>query len=108
MTSAGALERWRACGGDGGPAGPRHVGRLTDLAVCMNQRVYDECQIVVILPAATRVWSIADLGEQGSVPRDEAEKRLRREEAYRDIAERISRLIAEFSPAPDAAVTGGR
>src|SRR5215475_13111717 len=29
-----------------------------DVVVCMNWRVYDECQRLVTLPASTRIWSV--------------------------------------------------
>jgi hypothetical protein len=54
------------------------------------------------------VWSVADLGEQARIPRTDAEKRLRREEAYRDLAGGVGRLIAEFSKTPDPVLRGCR
>jgi protein-tyrosine-phosphatase len=80
----------------------------SDIVVCMNQRVYDECSELVTLPAGSRIWAVADVGEQARVPRTDAEKRLRREEAYREIAGGVGRLIAEFCEAPGSAVKGGR
>jgi protein-tyrosine-phosphatase len=68
-----------------------------DVVICMNQRVYDECQQLVSLPASTRVWSVADIGEPGRAAHTESGKTLCREEAYQEIAESISRLISELS-----------
>jgi protein-tyrosine-phosphatase len=68
-----------------------------DVVVCMNQRVYEECQRLVSLPASTRIWSVADIGEPGRVVRTKSGQNLCREEAYQEIAESISRLISELS-----------
>jgi protein-tyrosine-phosphatase len=68
-----------------------------DLVICMNQRVYDECQQIVCLPASTRIWSVADIGEPGRVAHTESGKTRHREEAYQEIVESISQLISELS-----------
>jgi protein-tyrosine-phosphatase len=68
-----------------------------DVVICMNQRVYDECQQLVSLPASTRIWSVADIGEPGRVAHTESGKTVCREEAYQEIVESISRLISELS-----------
>jgi len=65
--------------------------------ICMNQRVYDECQRLVTLPADTRIWSVADIGEPGRIAHTESERNLRREEVYQEIVEGVSKLIAEVS-----------
>ena len=68
-----------------------------DVVICMNQRVYDECQQLVSLPASTRIWSVADIGEPSRVAHTEPGKTLYREEAYQEIVEGISALISELS-----------
>jgi len=68
-----------------------------DVVVCMNKRVYEECQRLVSLPARTRIWSVADIGEPGRVVHTKSGKNLCREEAYQEIAESISQLISELS-----------
>jgi protein-tyrosine-phosphatase len=68
-----------------------------DVVICMNQRVYDECQQLVTLPASTRIWSVADIGEPGRTAHTEPGKNLYREEAYQEIVEGISQLISEIS-----------
>jgi protein-tyrosine-phosphatase len=68
----------------------------TDVVVCMNQRVYDECRQLVSLPASTRIWSVTDIGEPGRVAQTEPGKTLYREEAYREIVEGIDQLISEL------------
>ena len=69
----------------------------TDVIICMNQRVYDECQPIVSLPASARIWTVADLGEPGRVAHTERGKRLYREEVYQEIVEGIRKLISELS-----------
>lgn len=73
--------------------------RLTgaDVVVCMNQRVYDECQQLVSLPASTRIWSVADIGEPGRVADTRPARTLHREEAYQEIVDGINKLISELS-----------
>jgi protein-tyrosine-phosphatase len=68
-----------------------------DVVICMNQRVYEECQLLVSLPASTRIWSVADIGEPGRITYAVAAKNWYREEAYREIVESISQLISELS-----------
>jgi protein-tyrosine-phosphatase len=68
-----------------------------DVVVCMNQKVYDECQQLVSLPASTRIWSVADIGEPGRVAHTGHVRNLYREGAYQEIAEGISQLISELS-----------
>lgn len=68
-----------------------------DLVVCMNPRVYDECQQLVTLPPSMRIWSVADIGEPGRIAHTEAGKNHYREEAYQEIAKGIRRLVSEIS-----------
>jgi protein-tyrosine-phosphatase len=65
--------------------------------ICMNQRVYDECLQIVTFPASPRIWSVADIGEQGRIAYAESERRLYREEAYQEIAENVDRLVSDIS-----------
>ncbi len=66
-----------------------------DIAVCMNQRVYDECLRCVVFPASPRVWSVADIGEPGRISDVESERWLYREEAYQEIVRNVERLISD-------------
>jgi protein-tyrosine-phosphatase len=68
-----------------------------DIAICMNQRVYDECLPIVTFPARPRIWSVADVGEPGRVAHDESEAQLYREEAYREIVKNVGRLVSDLS-----------
>jgi len=67
------------------------------VVICMNRRVYDECQRLVTLPASARIWSVADIGEPGRIAHTEPGRNLCREEAYYEIVEGISHLISEIS-----------
>jgi len=68
-----------------------------DVIICMNQRVYDECRHLVGLPAGTRIWSVADIGEPGRVPHTGDGKARYREAAYLEIVDGIGQLITELS-----------
>ena len=68
-----------------------------DIAVCMNQRVHDECLQIVAFPTGPRIWSVADVGEPGRIARAESEEQLYREEAYQEIVKNVSRLISDIS-----------
>jgi len=63
----------------------------------MNQRVYDEWLQIVTFPDNPRVWSVADIGEQGRVAYAESERQLYREEAYQEIVENVDRLVSDSS-----------
>ena len=71
----------------------------TDITVCMNQRVYDECLRCVTFPASPRIWSVADIGEPGRIPNTESEREFYREEAYQEIVKNVDRLISDISAA---------
>jgi protein-tyrosine-phosphatase len=68
-----------------------------EVTVCMNRRVYDECLQHVTFPASPDIWSVADVGEPGRISGVESERRLYREEAYREIVGNIDRLISGIS-----------
>ena len=67
-----------------------------DVAVCMNQRVYDECLRYVTFSATPRVWSVADIGEPGRIPDSESEAQHYREEAYQEIVGNVERLVSDI------------
>jgi len=69
----------------------------TDITVCMNQRVYDECLRCVTFPASPRIWSVADIGEPGGISNAESERQIYREEAYQEIVKNVDRLIPDIS-----------
>jgi protein-tyrosine-phosphatase len=68
-----------------------------DITVCMNQRVYDECLQMVAFPAGPRIWSVADIGEQGRIAQVESQRQLYREEAYKEIVKNVDRLVSDIS-----------
>jgi protein-tyrosine-phosphatase len=72
-----------------------------DLAVCMNQRVYDECLQRVTFPASPRIWSIADIGEPGRIASTGSERELYREEAYQEIIMNVDGLVSDISAHAD-------
>jgi protein-tyrosine-phosphatase len=78
---------------------PSHLEK-PGIAICMNQRVYDECLQIAAFPAAPRIWSVADIGEPGRIARGESEAQLYREEAYQEIAENVDRLVLDLASAP--------
>src|ERR1700721_992146 len=65
-----------------------------DIIVCLNQRVYDECLRLVTFPSSPRIWSVADIGEPGRIPKVESETELYREEAYQEIVKNVDQLIS--------------
>jgi protein-tyrosine-phosphatase len=67
----------------------------SDVIVCLNQRVYDDCLRSVTFSASPRVWSVADIGEPGRIPEAGSETRLYREEAYQEIAGNVERLASD-------------
>lgn len=68
----------------------------SDIVICMNQRVYDECLQFVTLPAGTRIWSVADIGETSRIVNTELKISQYREQVYQEIVEGISQLISEI------------
>ena len=68
-----------------------------DIAICMNQRVYDECLQIVAFPPSPRIWSVADVGEPGRIAYAESDELLYREEAYQEIVKNVDRLISDIS-----------
>ena len=68
-----------------------------DIAICMNQRVYDECLQIVAFPACPRIWSVADVGEPGRIAHAKSEEPFYREEAYREIVKNVDRLVSDIS-----------
>ena len=68
-----------------------------DIAICMNQRVHDDCLQIVAFPASPRIWSVADVGEPGRIVYAESDEQLYREEAYREIVRNVDRLVSDIS-----------
>ena len=67
-----------------------------DIAVCLNQRVYDECLRCVTFSVSPRVWSVADIGEPGRISDVESGRQLYREEAYQEIVRNVDRLVLDM------------
>jgi protein-tyrosine-phosphatase len=66
----------------------------TDIAICMNQRVYEECLQIVSFPAGPGVWSVADVGEPGRIAYSELDEQIYREDAYQEILKNVDRLVS--------------
>jgi protein-tyrosine-phosphatase len=73
------------------------LAQEADITVCMNQRVYDECRLLVTFPVSPRIWSVADIGEPGRISDSESERLLYREDAYREIVHNIDRMVSDIS-----------
>lgn len=79
----------------------------SDISVCLNRRVYDDCLQIVTFPARPRIWSVADVGEPGRIAHTDSERQLYREEAYQEIVENVDRLVSDISlPGPISAAEG--
>jgi len=65
-----------------------------DLVVCMNQRVVDEAQKLVELPANVINWDIVDIGEAHRTVLSDRE--LYEEEIYKEITDKVDRLVYEL------------
>jgi protein-tyrosine-phosphatase len=65
----------------------------SDITVCVNQRVYDECLRYVTFPATPHIWSVADIGEPGRISNDVSERELYREEACQEIVSNVELLV---------------
>ena len=68
----------------------------TDIAICMNHRVYAECLQLVTFPAGPRIWSVADLGEPGRIVAAESDADLYREEVYQEIVKNVDQLVSDL------------
>lgn len=65
----------------------------SDVVVCMNQIVVDECKQLVDMPDCTLVWNITDVGEGERVlnPGDDELKYF--DEIYEEIARKVDELV---------------
>jgi protein-tyrosine-phosphatase len=62
-----------------------------DVTVCMNQRVIDEAGAIVKLPREVINWNIVDIGEGHRTI--EADKELYLEEIYKEITNKVDKLV---------------
>lgn len=62
-----------------------------DITVCMNQRVIDEAEGIVVLPKNTLNWNIIDIGEGHRTDRASKEQYL--EEIYQEITQKVDELV---------------
>jgi protein-tyrosine-phosphatase len=66
----------------------------TDIAVCMNRRVYDDAVALVTFPAGLQIWSVADVGEPGRISAVSSERDRFREEAFTEITRNVDVLLS--------------
>ena len=76
----------------GDPINPEQVAQA-DLAVCMNQLVYDEADRICKLPEHTIVWDVTDIGETGRIARSTEEQRKFEEDAFAQITQNVNQLV---------------
>ena len=65
----------------------------SDIIVCANQVVYDECVESFKLPRGVVVWNVADMGEPGRMPKTELEREAYFEDAYQEIVKNVDALV---------------
>ncbi len=62
-----------------------------DVTVFMNQRVIDEAEKIVTLPAKVLNWEIVDIGEGHRT--DRANREMYEEEIYKEITAKVDALV---------------
>jgi protein-tyrosine-phosphatase len=66
-----------------------------DMTICMNQRVVDEANAIVVLPDNTLNWSIVDIGEGHRIISEDI--RAYEEEIFDEIVTRVDELVTQLS-----------
>lgn len=66
-----------------------------DITVCMNQRVVDEANALVVLPINTFNWNIIDIGEGHRTVAEDI--RTYEDEIFAEIVTRVDELVAQLS-----------
>lgn len=66
---------------------------MSDIVVCVNQRVFDGCEQLFTLPENTIYWDITDIGETGRSPKNPAELQRFEEDTYNEIVKAVDELI---------------
>jgi protein-tyrosine-phosphatase len=68
----------------------------TDIAICMNQLVYDEARAICAMPNLTMIWDVSDINGRGRIVRPgHARKQLERE-AFREIKRDVDGMVREL------------
>ncbi len=65
----------------------------SDTIICMNQRIFNECKDLVVLPSNVSVWSIDDIDEHFSTQPQEKEMDEYAEQVFQSIKSNIDALI---------------
>ena len=71
----------------------------TDVAICMNRRVYDDAVTLVSFPGTVQIWSVADVGEPGRISAVSAERDRFRQDALTEIMRDVDWLVASLPAA---------
>lgn len=93
LDSHGIKHHAKAAHGDQLAAGKDAEG---DVVVCFSKRAFNELKRLVTNVDSLRVWNIADIGEPGRIPKDEADEQTLREDVYREITQHVDALVAEL------------
>lgn len=69
---------------------------MSDVAIFMNERAYQEAVGRLVVPSMTRVWDVTDIGEPGRVPHDAHERAQYMEDVYSELVANVDGLLQEF------------
>lgn len=77
----------------------KHAEQLTqqdidssDLVICVNDRVFDNCSVKFVLPPSAMIWDIADIGDPGLVVHDKEELLRVEENTFAKIERHVDQL----------------
>jgi len=65
----------------------------SDIAICLNKIAYKEATDSFKLPDESYVWDVADLGEEGRIATNEAEREAFSEDVYEEITNNVDDLV---------------
>lgn len=68
----------------------------SDLVVCLNKRAYEEVSKSFKLPNNTLVWDVADIGEEGRIASNEAERDKYSKDVYEEISLNVDKLVSRL------------
>ena len=68
-----------------------------DITICMNQRIFNECKDVVVLPNDAIVWGIDDVDEHFTVHPEDEEIDRYAEQVFETIKKNVDILIQQHT-----------
>ena len=68
-----------------------------DTTICMNQRIFNECKELVVLPNNVIVWSIDDVNEYYPVYPQDEEIDQYAEQVFQSIKDNVDALIKQLN-----------